>query len=515
MHFLKRLFERSQCAIDLFRRLRRPPRRATAAHPHRTVSFRPQVEGLEDRCMPSSFLVSNLSGDPTTVGSLPYEVLQANKSATPAIITFTPGLAGTIGLSATLTVHNTTAQSITIDGSGASITVSGQNSVGDFVIVAGQTATINDLTITGGHDFLCGGIDSGGALTLTNCTLTGNFWRGIANIAGTLSMSNDIVTGNSGGGIYLHGGGATISNCTIANNTTASGGLGGGIENTTGSTLTLTSCTVTGNSAPAGFGGGIESEGTLSMTNCTVTGNSAQYGGGIGCSIGTATVINSTVANNTVTGAGADGGGITNFSKLNLLNTIVYNPNSGAATQDDVYGKITQTQGGLFGTSPLIAANGDLGSNHFNTNPLLGPLQNNGGVTLTMALQAGSAAIGAGVSSSSIGMVPSTDQTGGPRPANSPDIGAFQTPFSPSPSPSPSPTTSPGPGAPAFDANEVARDALLMAEGVLGNNAFLVYWGWLDYFHLLGTLDSAHQTQVQALCFQVFFNDCLALTGAA
>jgi YD repeat-containing protein len=335
--------------------------------------FRPQLEALEDRCVPSSFAVTNLSGDPNAVGSLPYEVNLANGSGTPATITFTPGLSGTIPLAATLVLNNSTSHDITIDGSGANITVSGQGSVEDFYINSTQNATINALTITGG------------------------------------SMS-----GQFGGGIHNSG------------------------------DLLLTNCTVTGNSAPSGAGGGIYSIGPLLMINDTVTGNSAKYGGGIYNEI-TMTLINCTVANNTVTGAGADGGGIYINNNVatttNLLNTIVYNPNSGAATQDDVHGKITQVQGSLFGTAPTVAVNGDLGSNQYSTNPLLGPLQNNGGATQTMALQAGSPSIGTGVSNSGIGVVPTTDQIGDPRPANSIDIGAFQTQTQPPPPPSPQPTS--------------------------------------------------------------------------
>ena len=58
-----------------------------------------------------------------------------------------------------------------------------------------------------------------------------------------------------------------------------------------------------------------------------------------------------------------------------------------------------------------------------NTDPKLGPLANNGGPTLTMALLPGSPAIDAGDTS----LAPATDQRGFPRPAGlAADIGAFE-----------------------------------------------------------------------------------------
>ena len=58
-----------------------------------------------------------------------------------------------------------------------------------------------------------------------------------------------------------------------------------------------------------------------------------------------------------------------------------------------------------------------------NTDPKLGPLANNGGPTLTIALLPGSPAIDAGDDSSA----PPTDQRGFPRPAGpAADIGAFE-----------------------------------------------------------------------------------------
>src|SRR5262249_11183309 len=58
-----------------------------------------------------------------------------------------------------------------------------------------------------------------------------------------------------------------------------------------------------------------------------------------------------------------------------------------------------------------------------NTDPLLGPLADNGGPALTMALLPGSPAIDAGISINGV----TTDQRGVPRPQGiAPDIGAFE-----------------------------------------------------------------------------------------
>jgi hypothetical protein len=80
--------------------------------------------------------------------------------------------------------------------------------------------------------------------------------------------------------------------------------------------------------------------------------------------------------------------------------------------------------GGAVGSTlvnTLIASNTPAGGDSF-TDPKLGPLANNGGPTLTMALLPGSPAIDAWNTSLS----PSTDQRGFPRPIGlAADIGAF------------------------------------------------------------------------------------------
>jgi hypothetical protein len=365
-----------------FWRPRRPARAVKPAYPTRL-----RLERLEDRCVPSIDMVTNLSGSASVSGSLPYWVAHAASGDT---IQFAAGLSGTITLGNTLDIN----KNLTIDGAGHGITVNGGgNRV--FQIDSGVVADINALTITGGVSPVLGG-------------------AGIAN-SGSLSLSNSTLTGNA-----AHD--------------------GGGIFNGTGATMTMSGDTVNNNTA-TDAAGGIANLGKLTIINCTIATNQALYAGGIdNFPAGVLNVVNSTVASNTVTGAVSEGGGILTNSamgaQLSLLNTIVYNPNSGATTHNDVLGTITQAEGDLFGPGPVVVApGGDHGGGNYGANPQLGPLQNNGGPTATMALLPGSPAIGHGVSTSHIpGLtVPTTDQRGDPRPAGSIDIGAYQVQVPPPP----------------------------------------------------------------------------------
>jgi len=130
------------------------------------------------------------------------------------------------------------------------------------------------------------------------------------------------------------------------------------------------------------------------VSNSTLSGNNALEGGGIinqgtDTTQATATVSGSTIAENT-----ADfGEGIYNRSNgtVVLKNTIVANIVSPSA---DCSGPIVD--GGYDLSSDDTC--GFSGTNHSlsNTNPLLGPLQDNGGSTQTHALLAGSPAIDRG-----------------------------------------------------------------------------------------------------------------------
>jgi hypothetical protein len=139
------------------------------------------------------------------------------------------------------------------------------------------------------------------------------------------------------------------------------------------------------------------------------------FGGGIANGL-TLELINSTVSGNTVINNGASaiigGGAISSGAAghLNLLNTIVANNTLGSAPTamgPGIFGTpggVIQAQGSLIGTPSAGAgyALTDLGSNLFNTNPQLGPLQIQGGVfTPTEAVPFNSPAAHGGVSNAS------------------------------------------------------------------------------------------------------------------
>lgn len=307
----------------------------------------------------------------------------------------------TITLTAALPSLNGT---LTIDGSGRSVTVSGNNAWPIFQIPgSGRIITFSDLRMIDGLANIpsncsdpCGGAiyNNFGTVTVINSTISGNsadFGGGIQN-TGTLTVVNSTLSGNS----------ATV----------AASSRGAGIHNAFGTVLIVNS-TLSGNVAND-FGGGIRNgSGTLTVINSTLSGNSARIGGGI--YIGDSTV---TVANSTLSGNSADfGGGIFNSSNtLHLSNTILANSPRGG----DCYntGSITTNLNNLIengSCSPALS--GD---------PLLSPLGSYGGSTQTFALLPGSPAIDAGDSTTCAdASVNSLDQRGIARPTNC-DIGAFE-----------------------------------------------------------------------------------------
>jgi len=327
------------------------------------------------------------------------------------------------------------------------------------------TLTINNCAVTGNNGQTLGaGISNGGTLTINNSSISGNHLEyqgtgvGIAS-GGTLIINNSIIHDNfagkgqtDGGGIYSSGM-LEITNSTIDGNSV--GGPGGGIYNT-GAAI-ITSSTISGNFSGGGspgpqngpgHGGGISNGGTLTISNSTISGNSALTidqapgcGGGIGNN-GSLHIANSTISGN----SGANGGAIcNNAAPLEIANSILNAGDVGQNIFNDG-GTITSLGYNLSSDNAGGYLNGP--GDQTNTNPILGPLQNNGGPTQTQRPYPQSPAIDAG--DPNFTPPPFYDQRGPgfDRVVNGrSDIGSFEVqegkPPPPSPTPTPTATASP------------------------------------------------------------------------
>jgi hypothetical protein len=253
-------------------------------------------------------------------------------------------------------------------------------------------------------------------LTLVRCIFTGNSipTDGIAGavfnqyptfIIGCIFTGNSAGEGGEGGALFLADG--TIRDSLIAGNavgsTSQEDAQGAGIWNF--GTLRIENSTVANNrSGVQSQGAGIYNDGTLILDNSTVSGNSA--------------------------GESSTGGGIYNEdvdgASVSVANTII--ARNSAPAGPDVAGTFVSRGFNLIGnTEGNIGA---AGNDFINIDPRLGPLQDNGGATATMALLPGSVAIDHGdpAFDPSVFTPPMTaDQRGAPRLVTGRlDIGAYE-----------------------------------------------------------------------------------------
>jgi hypothetical protein len=206
--------------------------------------------------------------------------------------------------------------------------------------------------------------------------------------------------------------------------------MGGGVWSD-GSVI-VSSSAFTGNFAFLGGAIANNVAGTLTVTNSTLAGNTAvQYGGAID-SVGALTIISSTIAYNNVNSGGVGGGLDAYAGSSALYDTIVALNTLGTGTgaqANDIAGTIATVSSfnliGTGGSGGLV--NGTNGNQVGVAKPGLGLLASNGGPTQTIALLTGGPGIGQGNSTIPGIVVPNTDQRGVVRPANSIDIGAYQT----------------------------------------------------------------------------------------
>ncbi|MCH7699166.1 MAG: CSLREA domain-containing protein [Chloroflexi bacterium] len=301
--------------------------------------------------------------------------------------------------------------SITINGAGAASTIIDGDAQNQVIAVYGGTVAISGVTLQNG----LAGFHGGGLYVEQDTVVTLNN-----------SVVKDNVATYNAGGIFVRGM-LTMNNSVVSDN--SSGSTTGGIEVEYTGELVVNNSTITGHQR-----GGISSNGLTAINNSTISGNPST-GVGIG-SLGAAAINNSTIAFNVR--------GIVREDNVTVTvnNTIVAN-NSSAQCSNSVtsggHNLSSDTSCGLTGT-------GDIS----NTDPLLGPLAGNGGLTLTHALLPGSPAIDAG---SGDCPPPDTDQRGFGRPVDGDgdnqatcDIGAFEVgAVAPPPTATPTSTNTPTP----------------------------------------------------------------------
>jgi hypothetical protein len=378
-------------------------------------------------------------------------------------------------------VSTMTMQSGSIVDNFASSDGGGLYSTGSVATLSGVAVLSNTAASNGGS------INAeGGWLTLTGVQLMRNTalaggglyvdYAAQVMVSSTLILSN---TGTSdGGGFYNSNGVLEIANSTLRNNRSSYGGV---IVNRQPSTATLVDDMIVANFATNGYGGVLDNLGFVSIVDSSLISNSAVYKGGAiqNYNFGTINISGSTLLSNTT---GDSGGAIANSGILTLTNTTVSHNlakgNGGGLYQsaamvtltsqlqnDTIVANVAEGDGGgvyqssagpIYALNTLIAQNVDTGGQApdcnsinslgynliqtttgctingiltgviSNTDPMIGPLQDNGGSTWTHALIKGSPAIDAGDPVN----CPATDQRDAVRPIGPRcDISAFEAPL--------------------------------------------------------------------------------------
>jgi hypothetical protein len=305
------------------------------------------------------------------------------------------------------------------------------------VVLAGMTIR-NGSAFSGTniHDNVGGGILNRGSLTVSNCVIAGN--NALTTDWGT-NVSPSISLGYGAGIFTDKGSRLALFNSTVKRNHATAGG--GGIFTFHAESFVAEGCTISGNLADL-QGGGMNLQGDFgALENCTLSGNSTPPDGAGSAYLlitflgesATLTLTACTIAHNGGSTNGActlaglpDNAGCTN----KLLSTLVA-ANVGPNFVLDG-NPVLQSLGHNLdsdGTSGFVnGVNGDLvGTVASPIDAKLGPLQDNGGHTRTIALLPGSPALGTGACTDATGAPISVDQRGLPRPhVTGCDIGAFE-----------------------------------------------------------------------------------------
>jgi len=265
---------------------------------------------------------------------------------------------GVITVANEIAVNN----SVTLDGTGHTATISGGNTTRVFNVGAGAVFGVNNVTIANGFASSGGAIiNDGGTVNLSNATLSNNrattAGGAIANVNGTVSATACVFSGNTvaavstvemradafGGAIFNDdGGAAVIVRSTFANNVVTGGHAvgnegfvlnggnaeGGAIHNE--GVLAVSESSFSGNSAVGG-NGTTPIQPVAPVEGQTGTDGGAAAGGAISHRGLNARIETSTIANNTCTGGAGGAGTIGGLSPGALRNGGTGGTGGGAA----------------------------------------------------------------------------------------------------------------------------------------------------------------------------------------
>lgn len=385
------------------------------------------------------------------------------------------------GGTGSLTLHNVVIENCRADLPGGSVSRGGAVYSSGALTIENCQMMGNVAKSGGGAVYVDGNAPS---LTIVDSVFAGNTVfsgaGGAVNIAPTTTLamivnsSFDLNRASSGGGALRNRGSLTVMDSAIVNNQATSGSSGGAVTTAIGATteiirttvhsntadlaggainngalaqMRIIDSTLAGNTATTSHGGAINNFGFVALVNSTVSGNMAPVGQGgalYNFFNSSAELSSATIANNVA----MIGGGLFNGeptvgpASMTLRNTLVAdNFDSAGNIGSNFAGPslVTSDRHNLDTDGSLLLADptDQSGSILMPINAMLGPLQNNGGPTLTHELLPGSPAIDRanpfGVHDET-GLVLAADQRGAGRPFDGDndgvaisDIGAFET----------------------------------------------------------------------------------------
>jgi len=386
--------------------------RANLVSGSNTITFAPSVTGTItlDGGAAGPLVVS----DATKINGPGARILRVSANENGRVFQFTAGPSELTGL----TIHGGKTQPPRegTSGLGGGILNQAQLAVKDCAFIANQA-----LGSAGLFPGQAGGSGNGGAvgnegiLTLDRCVFRENIALGAAGVANSGSFTTGGAGGAARGGAVYNSPTSTIFiyNCTFANNL-AQGGSGGSGH--------------FGGAGGAARGAAIYNERDLSVYASTLSNNTS--GGGNGGN-------GNSSPNNGVAGMGVGGIVAAGTGATRAQNCIIaanFGTNGGGPDVQGTFDSDGYNLVGVGDTSSGFNAMGDqVGTFAAPINPKLGPVQNNGGPTDTMALLTGSPALDQGKAD----VFTPTDQRGQTRPNDNPfipnasggdgsDIGAFE-----------------------------------------------------------------------------------------